>query len=708
MLHLKVLFARRPHARIKRLDTRQAEAYPGVVAVFTAKDVPVNEYGLILNDQPVLCGDIVRFVGDKVALVVAETEQAAEYARNLIEVEYVDLPVVSDPFEAMQPDAPLVHVENGTNVLKHYVIRKGDIQAGFAQADVIVEGTFSTGFQEHAYLQPEAGLGYIDEAGRVTVEVAGQWVHEDRKQIAHALALPEDRVRVKYVYTGGAFGGREDMSVQIILALAAWKLGRPVKTVWTREESIIGHHKRHPMHFHHRWGATREGKIVAAQVETVADGGAYASTSPKVLGNVNLMCIGPYEIPHVHADTIVVYTNNIPTGAFRGFGAPQAHFAAELMIERLAEALGMDPVELRLRNCLRDGSTLATQLEVPAGVSLAQVLERCAQEAGWPMTPPLPDRERGLGGEGRLRGKGIACAFKNVGFSFGFPEESWATVELQGEAEIENVIVRHAGAEVGQGAHTAMCQIAASALGVPVEKIRLIAADTGETHNSGSASASRMTFMAGNAIRGAAEQALAMWKNEDRPAIATFRYCPPATSPLDPKTGKAHPNFAYGYVAQAVELEVDVETGQIHVLKVISVDDVGKAVNPQQIEGQIEGAVAQAFGWAVTENFVMQAGQVLTPYFNTYLIPGVLDVPDVVQSVLLEHPDPVGPFGIRGVGEMPFLPFAPALVAALHDATGVWFDSIPLTPERVLAGLKNVKRAMSGQPHDFQSPPGSH
>lgn len=684
MLHMKVLFAGRPHARIRRLDVSKARQAPGVVAVLTAQDVPVNEFGLILYDNPVLIpeGDKVRWVGDKVALVVAETERQAAAALKRIQVEYEDLPVVTDPRAAMEPGAPQIHADRPDNVLCHYRIRKGDVAAGFAQADVIVEGEYHTPMQEHAYLQPEAGLAYIDEGGRVAVQVAGQWAHEDRAQIAHALALPEDQVRVIYPAIGGAFGGREDMSVQIILALAAWKLRRPVKIVWSREESIIGHHKRHQMFFKHKWGATREGKIVAAEVECIGDAGAYAYTSTKVMGNVNLMCTGPYEIPHVKVDTYGVYTNNIPAGAFRGFGAPQALFGAEMQVNKLAEALGMDPVALRLKNCLREGSLLAVQTPPPPGVSLPQVIARCAQEARWHEPPAGPASPT------VLRGRGFAAGYKNVGFSFGAPESCTATVELRGGSEVEEVIVRHAGAEVGQGAHTVMAQVAAEAAGVPVERVRLIVSDTAQTENSGSASASRLTFMAGNAIKGAVELALRKWQDEERPAVATFTYRPPRTSPFDPLTGQSEPNFAYGYVAQAVTVEVDAETGQVRVLDLVSVSDVGRAVNPQQVEGQIEGAVAQALGWTLLENFIMQDGRVLTPSLSTYLIPTVWDVAERVQPVIIEHPDPRGPYGARGVGEMPFLPLAPAIVAAVHDATGIWFHELPLTPERVYMALR--------------------
>ena len=711
--YMKILFAHRPHAIIRRLDTQKAEAYDGVIAVFTAKDVPVNEYGLIMPDQPVLCGpgsskpfaDRVRFVGDQVALVVAESEEIAARARDLIEVDYEDLPVVTDPLKAMLPDSELVHPDRGSNIMVNYRIRKGDVEEAFIQSDIVIEGEYRTPAQEHAYLQPEAGLGYIDSEGRITVEVAGQWTHEDQEQIAHALGMPVEKVRVIYPAIGGAFGGREDMSVQIVLALAAWRLhqrgiDRPVKIIWSREESIIGHHKRHPYFIRTRWGATKTGKLLAAEVEVIADGGAYAYTSTKVLGNATLMCTGPYEIPNVKVDSCAVYTNNVPGGAFRGFGGPQGAFAAEMQMNRLAEALKIDPVELRMRNLLREGSLLSVGSPLPVGVSISEVVEECAQMGGWQKSDQgwlrndegsqSWSREQTPENLNIRRGIGFACAFKNVGFSFGAPEHAWATVELHGGVEIERVVLHHAAAEVGQGAHTVFAQMAADAVSVPLEKVHLIVSDTALTDNSGSVSASRMTFMGGNSIRGACELALEKWKSEERPAIGVFKYLPPATTPYDPQTGKSEPNFAYGYVAEAVALEVDLETGHIHILDVIAADDVGKAVNPQQVQGQIEGAVVQAMGYGILENFVQKEGYVQTQQLSTYLIPTVLDVPDSVRSVILEYPDPIGPWGARGMGEMPFLPLVPAVVAALHDATGVWFHDFPLTPERVLRGLGKI------------------
>lgn len=704
-VYMKVLFANRPHAIIRRIDTSHAEAMKGVVAVLTAKDVPVNEHGLVLKDQPVLCGpgssiphaERVRFIGDKIALVVAESEEIAAKAMKEIRIEYEDLPVVTDPLVAMTPDAPLLHPERSSNVLVNYRIRKGNIEEGFAEADVIVEGEYRTPAQEHAFLQPEAGLGYIDEEGRVTVMVAGQWTHEDQELIAHALGLPKEQVRVIYPAIGGAFGGREDMSVQIILGLAAYRLhergiNRPVKIIWSREESIIGHHKRHPYVIRTRWGATRQGRVVAAEVEVIADAGGYASTSSKVLGNATLMCTGPYEIPNIKVDACAVYTNNILNGAFRGFGGPQGAFAAESQMNKLAEALQMDPVELRMHNVLTEGALLSVGTPLPKGVSMPQVVEQCAKASGWEKSDAGWRRPAGFFATSirephLLRGIGFACAFKNVGFSYGAPENCWATIELHGKTRIERAVLHHAGADVGQGAHTVFAQMAADALNIPIEKIELIVSDTALTDNSGSASASRMTFMAGNAIKGAAELALKKWDDEERPAIGVYQYRPPRTTPFDPETGKSEPNFAYGYVAQSAEVEVDTETGHVRLINVTCSDDVGQALNPQQVQGQIEGAVIQAAGYAILEDFVQRDGDVLTRGLSTYLIPTILDIPEKVHSLILEYPDPIGPWGARGMAEMPFLPLAPAIIAAVHAATGVWFNEFPLTPERVLEGL---------------------
>ena len=703
------MFTDQPHARLVSLDLGPARAAPGVVAVLGSGDVPVNEYGLTMFDQPVFVGidhtgrsevpcDVSRWEADHLALVVAESPDQARAAAAAIQAEWEPLPVLADIDQALASDT-LIHPHDGrgSNCYYSYRIRKGDMARGWADAAVTVSSVFELPHQEHAYLQPEAGLAYIDNKGRVTVEIAGQWAHEDREQIAHALGFDEDRVRVVYPPIGGAFGGREDMSLQIVLALAARKLhemgiDRPVAARWSREESIVGHHKRHRGRIEARWGAAADGRITAVSSTAWLDAGAYNYTSNKVLGNCHLGQAGPYEVPNAEIDSHAVYTNSTPGGAFRGFGAPQAAFAAETQVNKLAEALGMDPVEIRRINSLRDGSVGITQTPLPAGVTLPTVIDRCAAEAARgsngtaPFSPflSLPGSPQAL-----RRGRGFACAFKNVGFSFGFPERCEATIVLHGDGdEPDRAELHHAGAEVGQGAHTAFVQMAAEATGVAPERIEAHWSDTATSGDSGSASASRLTFMAGNSILGAAEEAEKAWIDGDRPATGRFRFVPPPTEPLDPEDGRCTPNFAYGYVAQHVELTVDVDTGHIRVDRVVSTHDVGRAVNPDLVVGQIEGGVVQGHGYALSEDLRTDGGRILNPRLSGYLIPGIGDIPSQVESVTMELADPLGPWGARGMAEMPLIPYAAAVVAAVHDATGIWLDALPLTPDRVLSALE--------------------
>jgi CO/xanthine dehydrogenase Mo-binding subunit len=688
MLQLQVIFAHKVHARIRSIDTSAALNYPGVVTVFTAEDVPYNAYGLIENDQPVLCKDKVRFEGDKVALVVAQNKEAAIVGAGLVVVAYEELPAVTDVQAALAEGAPLVHEHLGTNKLYSIPLRKGDVAQAFAEADVVLEDTFSTSWQEHAFLQPEAGIAYIDEQGRVVVETAGQWLHEDRRQIAQILALPEERVVVRYAAIGGAFGGREDLSIQHLLALASWKLQQPTALVWSREESMIAHHKRHPISTSCRWGAKKDGTIVAVEAQVIADGGAYASTSLEVLKAATLFVSGSYEIPNISVDGYAVYTNNIPCGAFRGFGAPQTQFAAEIMVTRLAQELGIDPIDIRRRNLYREGSIEPTHQPLPPGVSALPVLERCIEEAHmrWgygeanqPSQPAEPHLRRGIG---------IACGIKNVGYSYGYPEQATATVEIYGAAEMERAVVRVGVADVGQGTHLILRQIAAETLSLPMEKVTIISDDSSETPNTGSVSASRMTYMGGRAVLDAAAAAKKQWGfTDDEYVKATIQFRPTPTTPLDPETHSARPNYCYGYAAQAIEVEVNMLTGQVQVLRIISAHDVGKAINIQQVTGQIEGCLAQALGYALLENFQIRNGHVLTPHFNTYLLPTILDMPTDITPVVLELADPDGPFGARGMAEMPLVPFAPAVACAIHDATGVWLKQQPMTPERVLNAI---------------------
>ncbi len=704
-LWLKLLFTRRPHARILSLDASAALALPGVVDVLTATDLPVNEYGLMTPDQPILCGpgstkpggDIVRCVSDRLAIIIAESEKIAGQARDLIRVEYEELPLLDSPRLARADQAPQLHPDKPGNIADYKFIRKGDVESAWANCAAIVEGVYQTPYQEHAYLQPEAGTAYYDDEGRLTVRCAGQWTWADQQALARLLNLPPEQVRVIYDAIGGAFGGREDMNVQLFLALAARHLKekhgllRPVKIIWSRAESIIGHVKRHPMTIRAKWGARADGTLVAADIEIVADAGGYMSSSNEVLNNTVLSATGAYAIPHVKVDGYAVYTNNIVTGAFRGFGGPQPIFAAEMQLNKLAQKLGLDPVEMRLKNVLADDALTSVGTPMPGGVSFAQLIRATAQAAGW--SPRRGPRGQTRPASRLVSGRGLAVGLKNVGFGFGYPEYSWARVELHGGAEIETALVSLAGADVGQGHHTVMAQIAAAALRLEPAKIRLAVSDTAFTQDSGSASASRLTFMAGNAVKQAAELALQRWQDEERPAVAVAEARAPKTTTFAPEGGVVQPNFAYGYVAEWAEVTVDTETGLVRVDRVICADDVGRAINPQQITGQIEGAIVQGHGYALLEDFRVAGGQVLTSHLSTYLIPGVYDIPARVDSIIVENPHPHGPYGARGMAEMPLVPYAAAIAAAVFDATGVWFDEFPLTPERVLRGLGKLTAA---------------
>jgi CO/xanthine dehydrogenase Mo-binding subunit len=691
MLRLKVVFAGRAHARILAIDTKAALAYPGVVAVLTHTDVPYNRFGLVEADQPVLCEDKVRFFGDRVALVAAETIEAAEEGARLVRVEYEDLPLVVDARAAMLDDAALVHEDRDSNILGHVPIRKGDVDAAFKECDVVLEGSFETSWQEHAYLQPDAGIAFY-EGEKLVIETAGQWLHEDVRQLCAIFKLSEEQLAVRYAKIGGAFGGREDLNVAPLLGLATYVLKRPCAIVWSRDESIIGHHKRHPYFIRSKWGARRDGKILAAKTELIADGGAYASTSVEVLKGATLFASGTYEIENVASDGYVLYTNNVPSGAFRGFGAPQAQFAVESMVTRLAHALDMDPVEFRRRNIYREGSIEPTQHPLPAGVGALSALDRCESEArtrlgyGALSMTARPTHLR--------RGVGIASGIKNVGYSFGFPDQATATVELFGTNEVSRAVLRIGAADVGQGAHLVMRQICAEALEVALAHVEIIADDSQQAPNAGSASASRMTFMGGRAVFDASKAALALFatgaqaRDGEPRAKATVQFRPPATTGLDPVTTAGVPNFCYGYTSQAVEVEVDTRTGQVQILKIVSVHDVGKAINKQQVEGQIEGCLAQAVGYTLTENLICKDGKILTPHFSNYLLPTTLDMPTEVYPVILEGADPHGPYGARGVAEMPLVPFAAAVASAIHAATGAWVTQLPMTPERVLTAIR--------------------
>lgn len=707
MLHAKVVWSEYPHAWVRRIDTSQAEAHPGVVRVITYRDVPVNEYGINTPDQPVLVaeGGKVRWVGDRLAIVVAETERAADQARRLVQVDYEPLPTVCDPREAMKPGAPVVHEERGdSNVLRHVQVRKGDVEAAFAQADAVIEGYYITPFVEHAYLQPEAGLAYIDDEGRVAVVCASQWPQDDLHQIAHMLRVPEDQVREIVPAIGGAFGGREDMFIQHLLALAAYLLRCPVRMVFTREESVTRTGKRHPFYMQYRWAASRDGKLTAMEVEGVTDAGAYTSTTIPVLNNAVSFFTGPYCVPNARLDGYAVYTNNAISMAMRGFGATQPVLAYEQQMDRLAEKLGIDPVELRLKNLVEEGSETVTGSLMPPGVGMKETLRRAALAAGWQEKDGhwLRPTDLGKPSAPHIRlGIGVACALKNVGYSFGFDDQTTARVELDLEPSgaIGRALVRMGTSEVGQGVYTAMAQIAAETLGILPERVEMAPLDTAEAPNAGSASASRHVYVSGNAVMHACQQARTKWEDLLRAETgevhveAEYTYHTHSarpTSTYDPQTGQCNPHITYGYTTQIALVEVDTETGEVEVLKLWAAQDMGRAVNPAMAIGQIGGGVHMGLGYALTEEFIQQEGLVRTPSFAEYQIPTVLDMPSEIVPLIVEVAEPTGPYGAKGLGEMTTLPTAPAVINAIHDATGGWITSLPATPEKVLALIKTL------------------
>ena len=710
---VQAVFADVPHARILHLDVSAAAAVPGVVAILTDADVPRNCYGIVVPDQPVFCGlnstaaaRTVRWVGDKLCLIVADTKEIAVAAAARVQVSYEHLPVIADPQEGLLPEAPRIHDypnypadfgDPDKNVLQKLRIRQGNVAQGLAQADVVVSEVFTTQVQEHAYMETEAGSAWMEPDGRVAVHTGGQWMHDDRKQIAGVLGLEEERVRVSYAAIGGAFGGKEDVHLQVLLALATFCTGFPVWGAWTRPESIQYSHKRHPFWLDCQLGAQWDGSLTVLQATLYSDAGPYASTSHKVLGNAVLSLGGCYHIPHAQVDGAAIFTNNVMAGAFRGFGSPQAALAIETLMNRLAVELAMDPLELRRRNAWQEGALTITQRPIPPGCMARAVLEAAAQkcqeldaQAAVPSCQRTNQGSLPSSAQRIARGRGVAMASKNVGIGQGQTDQCHAWLALHGGQDIEEVWLGTAGADCGQGAHTVFRQMAAEQLGVALEQVQLTLRSTDDAESSGSASASRLTYFTGAAIAGAARQALQAWADEERPARGEYTFATRSTTPFDPETGVGSTVVDLGYCAQIADISVDLDTGHIAVHRLISANDVGRAVNPQQIEGQVEGAVAQGIGWTLYEEIQQAEGRILNPTFSTYLIPGVKDVPDQVVPVIVEGDAPNHPLNIKGMAEMALVPVAPAVVAALHDATGIWMTDLPLTPENVWRALQHA------------------
>ncbi|HKZ84274.1 MAG TPA: molybdopterin cofactor-binding domain-containing protein [Anaerolineae bacterium] len=737
MLHARALRSRYPHALLKNVDVSKAKAMPGVIAVLTADDIPGRkDCGVHEIDWPVLCraADKVRYVGDAIALVVAETEEIAADALRLIEVEYEPLPVVAGPREAAQSNAPLVHdatrverLGHGAhgNFLAHFHLASGDVAKGFAEADVVVEREYRTQTVEHAFIEPEAALAVPEANGRVTVYCGGQIPFGDRAQIAATLDVPEDRIRVINCLIGGGFGGKEDVSVQIHVALAAWITRRPVKMVLSRKESLLVHPKRHATIIKMKTGAKKDGALVAHEVEIYGDGGAYASLSNHVMLRATTHAAGPYEVPNATVNTYAMYTNNVPSGAFRGFGVTQSAFAMESQMDVLAEALGLSPLEIRRKNILAVGKKTLAGHTLTESCGLRQALEAVTAEmekhpldfTPHPTTrPPDHPTTRPLAAvEGdKRRAWGVACAYKNTGFGSGAYDAAGAEVEVFADGR---AAVRAGAAEIGQGLVGVLAQIVSEELGVPYPQVDVLVSDTDLTPDGQATTASRQTYVSGNAARHASREVRALLsqtaaemldappesltfadgyvihdsrrvalsdvvkaaRREGRMPKVSYQY----VAPMAPQ----YHHFAFGFGAQAALVEVDVKTGETRVLKVIAANDVGRVINPLALQGQVEGSISMGLGMALQENFVMEDGAVKTDSLYKCHLPTIDQTPEVI-SFFVEEETQDGPYGAKGVGELASIPTTPAIVNAIYHATGIRCYSLP-------ADKKWLKQALS-------------
>jgi CO/xanthine dehydrogenase Mo-binding subunit len=727
MLYGKVLRSQHPSAKILSIDTSEAERLSGVKIVLTAKDVPQNESmtrfgqthtmgGGFEGLYRVLADKKVHFMGEAVALVAAETEEIAERALKLIKVEYQPLPGVFDPIEAMKPDAPQAE-EGKSNIITHYEVIKGDVKKGFSEADVIVENTYRVPFVDHAYLEPECGVAWIDENGVITIRVSTQ-VIEHFRGVADVLKLPHNQVRVIGTYVGGGFGGKEDITVESFLALLTYKTGRPVKLTYTREESILCHSKRHPYVMVYKTGAKKNGQLTALEAKLFSDAGAYVYLSPWVLLYSMVDAAGPYRIPHVKIDGYTVLTNNTFTSANRGFGAPQVCFAYESQMDELAKKLKMDPIEIRKVNYLEKGEALATGQILEHHVALKETTEKAFQALG-ERTPAKGDLKIG---------RGIASGMTSYGRMVFLHDtsRSHVSIELDG-----SVTIRTGVQDIGGGQASSLCQIVAEVLGVSLEDIKIYIADTALTPLAGTTTATRQLYMSGNATLMAAQevrktvlkkagemmridpQKLDLVDREvidiegsgkSLPLKEVVKACASDGLPLynvalfkapfrnltqyERIEGKVFPDFTFG--SHAVEVAVDEETGKIQVLKLVSCYDVGRAINPLSVEGQMEGGAIYGMGYGLTEEVIIEKGVTITPSFSEYLVPTSMDVPEV-QTIILESGDGVGPFGAKGIGEPSVCSVAPAISNAIADAIGVRIFDLPLTPEKIFRTLKEKK-----------------
>ena len=727
----RVLRARHPHARILRIDTSAAERLSGVAAVLTAKDIPGSKvFGVVTPNQRILADDRVRYLGDGVALVAAASRAVADQALALIEVEYEPLPTLSDPEAAMRPDAPKLHGDD--NVFVHHKVRRGDVERGFAEADFVLERRFCTPFIEHAYLEPEAVLAEPGEQGGVRVTGSIQNLFSSRRSVAAALRLDLNQVQLVQATLGGSFGGKDEVMTAMCsrAALLALATGRPVKLVNTREESMLESYKRHPYVMHYKWGARRDGTITAMEIRCVADGGAYASMSPFVTWRSVVQATGPYRCANVKTDVYAVYTNNNYTGAMRGFGSPQVNFAIESLMDDLAERVGVDPLEIRLRNCFEQGSVTATGQKLAGHtVSLEEVITRAAEAADfrrkWQAYRAAPPAVR-------KRGIGLACSYRGVSLGAEGIDAAGTVVSVQTDG---SVIVSSGVTDMGQGAQTQMSLIAAEVLGIGLERIRFLNTNTSRVPDSGPTVASRGTIMGGSAAKQAAEIVRAGLleagaQKTERPAaglalrdghlveaatgerllafadlaLEGFRqgramfgfgwHRSPRTD-WDEEHGQGDAYFTFVYGANVAEVEVDTETGKTDVVAFVAAHEVGQAISRSGVEAQIYGGVAMGLGYGLLEEFEIEDGVPKQLNFDEYLIPTAMDVPPI-RALIVENPDPAGPFGAKSIGEPANELAAPAIVNAIFNATGRRVDELPATLERVRLGHKLSRRGPRG------------
>jgi len=719
MLHGRVKRALVAHAIVKRIDVQNAQKISGVKVILTATDIPgERNHGLVIKDWPVMVaeGERVRYVGDALAIVAAESREIATRALDLIEVEYDLQPVVSNPVQAHQPETPHLH-PNG-NLLKHIKVRKGDVNQGFKEAEVLIEHTFHTESTEHAFLEPECSIARINEEERMEIYVGSQIPYADREEVARSLGWPNERVRVIGQLMGGGFGGKEDISGQIHAALLAQSTRQPVKILFDRHESFLVHPKRHATQIRVKMGAMRDGRLVAVETELYGDTGAYASLGEKVLTRATTHSSGPYEMAHARADCFAMYTNNPPAGAFRGFGVTQSAFAIESMMDMLANHLGIDAVEIRRLNALQVGSVTNTGQELRDSVGLMECIDRVATEMQL------------LGGEHPFVSKvvaelphlrrawGFAAAFKNTGLGGGAEDKAGAEVELFRDGTLE---VRTSSAELGQGLVTVLRMIVAQEFRITPHRVKVLVMDTDLTPDGGPTTASRQTYVSGNAAFYAArglreaisvvlaekydyppgkiniedgyadingkkitlEEVAEIMSNEGRQPRASYEYWAPATTPLG-EPGDMH--FAFSFAAQAAEVEVNTHTGEVQVLRVIAANDVGKAINPLGLQGQVEGGIMMGIGNALTERFIVEEGQVITDRMARYRIPSIVQTPEIF-SIVVEHPTVDGPYGAKGVGELVSIPTTPAITNAIYNAVGVRIDCLPVDQEEIFRKL---------------------